>query len=56
MRFAGFQEVFANEAADEKRSLGEVEPPGERDGAGNRYSHGPVTTFWYSLGYSQDQR
>jgi hypothetical protein len=49
-RCQSLQKVFSNEVADEARSLGEDEPPGQRNDAGFWYSGGPMKVFWYSFG------
>ncbi len=45
---SSLQTLLANEAADEERSVGEIEPSGKRNDTGNGYSPDPVTAFWYS--------
>ena len=50
-RCEGFQEVLANEVADEARGAGETQPPCERKRAGFWHSTGRISTgFWHSFG------
>ena len=54
-RRKGIQEVLANEAADEARGAGEIEPPSERKRPGFWHSHRAnpsrvLAQFWHSRG------
>jgi hypothetical protein len=50
---ASLQEVFADEIADEARSSGEAQPPGQRDGSGdwrtNAHGHGAMSESMHGL-------
>ena len=50
-RCEGFQEILADEAADETRGIGETEPPSQRRRSGFWHSTGPIRSgFWHSFG------
>jgi hypothetical protein len=50
-RCEGIQEVLTDEAADQARGVGEIEPPSQRNRPGFWHSQRPIQAgFWHSFG------
>ena len=47
---SGLQTLLANETANEERSSGENQPPGQRNAIGFWHSDGSVKSIWHSFG------